>query len=101
MANEMYVEMGSLEQLRGELESALANFTKSFNDLESGINALTQKGFIGEGAVAFKQSFEGNPKAALEAVKKDTRSTIDYMDGKIVSFRNALNRIDDIASSNR
>lgn len=101
MANEMYVEMGSLEQLRGELETALTNFTKSFNDLENGINALTQKGFIGEGAVAFKQSFEGNPKAALEAVKKDTRSTIDYMDGKIASFRSTLNRIDDIATSSR
>ena len=100
MAHEMYLEMESLEQLRGELENALVNFTKSFNDLENGINALTQKGFIGQGAIEFKNSFEGNPKAALNAVKKDTQNAIDYMDGKIAGARQMLNNIDDIATRN-
>lgn len=101
MANEMYVEMGSLKQLKAELETALNNFNNSFNELESGINALTQKGFIGEGAVAFKQSFEGQPKTSLEEVKRDTRNTIDYMESKIASANQMFNNIDDIASGNR
>ena len=101
MANEMYVEMGSLEQLKAELETALTNFTNSFNNLENGINALTQKGFIGEGGVTFKQSFEGQPKTSLEEVKRDTRDTIDYMERKIASANQMFNNIDDIASGNR
>ena len=101
MANEMYVTSESLQQLREELDTALAKFTNSFNDLESGINALTQKGFIGGGAVAFKQSFEGQPKTALEEVKRDTRNTIDYMDSKIESANRTFSEIDDIASSSR
>lgn len=101
MANEMYVEMGSLEQLKAELEAALGNFQRSFVALESGIDALTQKDFIGEGAVTFKQTFEGQPKTSLNEVVRDTKGTILYMESKIASFRNTLNNIDDIASSNR
>lgn len=101
MGESMYVSMGSLKELKGELEIALTNFNKSFNDLESGINGLVQKGFIGEGATTFKNTFEGQPKAALEEVKRDTQNIIDYMEGKIGAFDNTLNRIDDIASSNR
>ena len=101
MANEMYVEMGSLEQLKAELEAALGNFQRSFTELETGIDALTQKGFIGEGAVAFKQNFEGQPKAALNEVVRDTKGTILYMESKIASANRMFNNIDDIAQGNR
>lgn len=101
MANEMYVTSESLKSLREELDNALANFTKSFNDLEAGIDALTQKDFIGGGALEFKKSFEGQPKSSLEEVKTDTRNIIDYMDGKIQSANKMFNQIDDIATGNR
>ena len=94
----MYVDMVSLKELREELEIALGNFNKSFNDLESGINALTQKGFIGEGAQVFKQTFEGQPKAIMEEVKNDTKNAINYMDGKIAGFEKTSQAIEDISA---
>ena len=101
MGESMYVTMESLRQLKRELEEALTNFNKSFSDLESGINGLVQSGFTGEGAQTLKNTFEGQPKASLEAVKRDTQNIIDYMEMKIGAFDRTLNSIDDIASSNR
>ncbi len=98
MANEMYVEMGSLNQLKGELEDALSKFEQSFNDLENGIDALTKDGFIGEGAQEFKMSYMDKSKGTLESVKTDTRNIISYMDEKIASFRKTLDIIGDIAT---
>ena len=98
MANSMYVNMNSLKGLRSELETALSNFSRSFSELETGINSLTQKGFIGEGAVVFKQTFEGQPKTILEEVKRDTRNAIDYMNQKIVSFERTGQEIDNISA---
>ena len=98
MEQQIYVEMESLKQLRGELDAALSNFTKSFNELEQGITALTAKDFIGQGAQLFKENFESKSKPTLEEVKRDTNNAIEYMDGKIGSFQTTLNKVDDIAS---
>lgn len=101
MSEAMYVEMGSLNQLKAELEDALSKFERSFNDLENGIDALTKDGFIGEGAQEFKMAYLDKSKGTLESVKTDTRSIISYMDEKIAGFRKTLDTISDIASSGR
>ncbi len=97
---QMYVDMASLQQLKSELEVALANFEKSIKDLKSGIDALggEKSAFTGEEAMVFKQTFAGTPSETLEGLLKATRDTRDYMEQKIVAFAKTLGSINDIVS---
>ena len=98
MGNNMYVDLDSLKELRGELSEALGRFNKSFNDLEQGVIALTSKDFIGGGSQIFKEKFESQTKPTLEEVKKDTNNAIEYMDNQVVRFNSTLDRVDEISS---
>ena len=101
MANESYIVEGDVKALLQKFEEAYGQFNSSFNELENGINALTQKSYYGTAAIKFKESFQGQPKDALDAVKNDTRNAIEYLERETGIITRGMNEIDEISYSNR
>lgn len=98
MLNEINVTSSDLNILTQELETAYANFKKSYSELEEGLNTLTQRGFTGDAAPVLMNTFNTKVKPNGEAMMRTVDSVINTMREKTAGFNRTVESLKDIAS---